>query len=147
MEEILARIPHQLWENRDASCSPDKTSPHSAKACLPGFAISGATCPGAARATLIACGSRKSCCSKRVSLQWFLITNGFWNASLISRRWPLHRNKKCCGDGPALAITAARATCRRPRSKSFENTEANFRRDGKRCWDYGESAITQLRRF
>src|SRR6266480_332908 len=134
-------------ESRDAPCSRDKTSPHSAETCLPGSAISSATCPGAARATRIACGCRKSCCSKRVSPRWFPITNGFSNASPISTRSPLRRNKKCCGCGPALVITAARATCRRPRSKSSQNTEANFRRGGKRCWDCGELAITQLRRF
>ena len=38
------------------------------------------------------------------------------------------RKKKCCGCGPDSATTAARAICKRPRSRSWRYMAENFRK-------------------
>ena len=117
----------QLCENIPAECSRATNSPPFANNCSAGSANFGVICLGDAQLIPIASGFLRSCSSKRVWLPRFLTTSGSHSDSQMFTRSQLRRKKKCCACGPASGITAARATCKKPRNKSSRNTVDNSR--------------------
>ena len=113
--------------------------------CSAGSPKPNATWTGAGRAMLTACGSPKSCCSRRASRQCFPITSDSWHASQRSTRSRGRGWTPCCARGRASAITAARATCIAPQKKSWTGMAANSPDASRRHWPCPGSAITRLR--
>ncbi len=87
------------------------------------------TCPGSIRARRIACGCRKSCCSRRRSRRSCRTFCALWKSCTIYANSPQHRSTTCSPRGRASAITAARATCIVRRRFASSATAASCRSD------------------
>ena len=106
--------------------------------------------PWRERPELTACGSRKSCCSRRKSKQSAPIMTAGWTIFRPSPPWRRLLKMKSCGSGRAWATTRGPAISTRPSRKYRPNTAATCRKikkdvqSLKGVGDYTAGAILSL---
>ena len=98
--------------------------------CSPGMPARNAACPGAARPTLTASGSPRSCCNRRRWRRWGRAFHDSWRASPTWRRWRRRNGMRWRRNGRAWATTPGRATCMPQRARWRRLGRLSARRGG-----------------
>ena len=103
--------------------------------------------PGSIRGMLTGYGCRKSCCSKRRSLQSFHITSVFWQCFRMCLLWRTRRWMRSCNAGAVLDIIRVHAICTSAHGGSLTSIKGFFL--PIRCCLNGcrESVVRQLPRL
>ena len=114
--------------------------------CLTGTTPGTARCPGGRRAIPIACGSRRSCSSRRAQRRRFPIMSGLCCASRTCARWRRRPRRTCSRPGRAWDIIPARAICNPPHGASSANMGASCPPRPRSCADCPASGRTRQAR-